>query len=208
MCGIAGIIGLEANKSAALIEEMTESMSHRGPDAGNSYTDGKLAFGHRRLSIIDLTEAANQPFHDEGRRYSIVFNGEIYNYKEIRDSIDYPWRTHSDTEVVLASFLKWGPDCLNKFHGMFAFAIWDREREQLFMARDRFGVKPFYYSLLENCLVFSSDFRTVLKSVMVPKKLDEVSLLDYLSFMAVRSPGTIIENVDHLNPGHYATYSK
>src|SRR5436190_10406953 len=145
MCGIAGIIGLDESRSMPLIQAMADQLQHRGPDAGAVFVDKKAALGHRRLSIIDLSTGANQPLFDTEKRYAIVLNEEIYNYRSVRQRVDYPWQTTSDTEVILAAYIKWGKDCLQYLNGMFAFAIWDSFSEELFVARDRLGVKPFYY---------------------------------------------------------------
>lgn len=126
---------------------MLKSIRHRGPDASGIYHNGKCLLGHNRLSIIDLSKEANQPFSDTSGRYQLIFNGEIYNYKELKAEIGgrYDFKTSSDTEVLLATYIVFGKDCLEKLNGMFAFAIWDKEKKELFAARDRFGVKPFYY---------------------------------------------------------------
>lgn len=206
MCGINGIIGADEKHAEHAIRNMTAAMAHRGPDA-EGFSSGKgFAFGHRRLSIIDLDHAADQPLHDQSGRYTIVFNGEIYNYREIREELDYPWKTHSDTEVIIAAYIRWGRDCLNKLNGMFAFAIWDREEECLFAARDRLGVKPFYYYASDGVFIFSSEIRSILASGMVSRKVDKASLADYLRMMTVRTPYTIIQNVFQLKPGECAIW--
>src|ERR1700748_3825638 len=132
MCGIAGIINFgKETAEGSLIQKMTDAMAHRGPDADSYFIEGAVALGHRRLSIIDLSSAANQPFTDASGRYVIVFNGEMYNYREVRSLLgDYPFRTNGDTETLIAAYAKWGPDCLSRFRGMFAFAIWDKEKEE------------------------------------------------------------------------------
>ena len=131
MCGIAGILNKQKFPSKEQIKGMTDALVHRGPDAEGFYLDGPIAFGHRRLSIIDLSEAANQPFIDNSGRYTIIFNGEIYNYAEIKPLLpDYQFRTHGDTEVILAGYIKWGPDCLKYLRGMFTIAIWDKEEQR------------------------------------------------------------------------------
>ena len=150
MCGIAGILG---DYKEAQLDAMLASQQHRGPDATGSYFDaGYAALGHNRLAIIDLSAQSNQPFIDNSGRYVLVFNGEIYNYIEIKVALQnqYDFKTESDTEVLLAAFVVYGKSCLEKFNGMFAFAIWDNQEKKLFAARDRFGVKPFYYSLFNN----------------------------------------------------------
>src|SRR5450631_3949412 len=146
MCGIAGIVYFnDRDAGSSAIRVMTDAMSHRGPDSDGFWEEDGVALGHRRLSIIDLSTAANQPFTDSSGRYIMVFNGEMYNYQEVKELIpDYPFHTTSDTEVLLAAYVKWGADCLKYFRGMFAFAIWDRQEKEIFVARDRMGVKPLY----------------------------------------------------------------
>lgn len=201
MCGISGIIGIDAAQSQSLITQMAETMHHRGPDAVGTFVEGLAAFGHVRLSIIDLSNGANQPFHSVDDRYVIVFNGEIYNYEDVRAELSYPWKTHSDTEVILVAYLKWGKACLNHFNGMFAFAIWDRQDQSLFIARDRIGIKPFYYSLIDGKFIFSSEIRSILSTGLVRKTINKTGLYEYLSRIAVRTPGTIIDGVMQLLPG-------
>ena len=157
MCGIAGIIGKNASKDVLL--KMTNTQKHRGPDYTGFWLDENVCFGHNRLSIIDLSENANQPFQDEEERYQLIFNGEIYNYLELKNELDYNFVTSSDTEVLFAAYLKWGKACLNKLNGMFSFAVWDSVDKKLFAARDRFGVKPFYYHQSEDTLYFSSEIK-------------------------------------------------
>jgi asparagine synthase (glutamine-hydrolysing) len=150
MCGIAGIVeryGVTVEKT--IISAMTDVVAHRGPDGSGIFMEKNMAMGHRRLSIIDLSENAAQPMH-YGDKYVIVFNGEIYNYIELREelkSFGYIFKTASDTEVILAAYDKWKAACVNRFNGMWAFCIYDRAKERLFCSRDRFGVKPFYYSV-------------------------------------------------------------
>src|ERR1700750_1509979 len=134
MCGIAGILNKQTPVNPEHIKRMADSMSHRGPDAEGFFIDGELGFGHRRLSIIDLYEAANQPFVDFSGRYTIIFNGEIYNYAEIKPSLsDYPFRTQGDTEVILAGYIKWGVESLSRLRGMYTFVIWDKFERELFI---------------------------------------------------------------------------
>lgn len=162
MCGIAGIVGGKAQ--SRVLETMLGVQHHRGPDfTGTWITPGEIVLGHNRLSILDLSEAANQPFHSEDGRYHLVFNGEIYNYLEIRNELlgSYHFKTQSDTEVLLQAFIRWGEDCLSRFNGMFSFAIWDEKEKSLFAARDRFGVKPFYYCLQDFNFYFSSEIPTL-----------------------------------------------
>ncbi|MFZ4647483.1 MAG: asparagine synthase (glutamine-hydrolyzing), partial [Gemmataceae bacterium] len=192
---------------------MTNSIAHRGPDAEGFYHDENIALGHRRLSIIDLSAAANQPMHDASGRYVITYNGEIYNYKEVRSALpDYPFRTQSDSEVVLAAYLQWGENCLERLNGMFAFAIWDRTTGSLFIARDRLGVKPLYYyhnraNGKEDIFMFASEIRALLASGIIPKKLNFSALSNYLQYQTVFGHSNIIEGVMTLPAGHFGTYS-
>ena len=178
MCGISGILAKSDTPSLqTLISRTNDRMSHRGPDADGFFVEEGIALGHRRLSILDLSSAANQPFSDDSGRFVMVFNGEIYNFNEIKVQLpDYPFRTTSDTEVILAAFVKWGPSCLDKMRGMFALAIWDRKERSLFLARDRFGVKPLYYFKDRDHLVFASEIRAILASGVVPRKLNRSAL--------------------------------
>ncbi|WP_373399143.1 hypothetical protein V8V91_05270 [Algoriphagus halophilus] len=177
MCGIAGIVGRNPENKIAL-ERMLEKQTHRGPDAKGMWSGEEVCLGHNRLSILDLSEAANQPFFSSCGRFVIVFNGEIYNYLELKQSLDYPFRTKSDTEVLLAMYLKYRDNMINYLNGMFAFAIWDMEEKQLFAARDRFGVKPFYYSMVQYQFVFASEIKTLF-AAGVHQRLNEEVWADY-----------------------------
>ncbi len=211
MCGIAGIFNINSVVDLEKpIQMMTDAMVHRGPDSGGIFTEGSVvALGHRRLSIIDLSTGANQPFQDESGRFTLIFNGEIYNYLDVKPMLsDYNFKTSSDTEVILAAYLKWGADCLQHLNGMFALAIWDKTEQKLFIARDRLGIKPLYYHLDNQRFTFASEIRSVLKSGFVKKELDKNALRDYLVFQSVYAPNTIIKNVFQLMPGEYAFVSK
>ena len=210
MCGIAGIVGLKNKEFAETkINLMTESLKHRGPDATGVFVDDEVALGHLRLSIIDLSETANQPFFDATKRYAITFNGEIYNFREVKELLpDYPFRTDSDTEVILAAYAKYGAECLSLLNGMFAFAIWDRERRELFVARDRLGVKPLYYAQTnDGTLVFASEIRAILNSGLIERKLNKHGIYDYLMYQSVYAPETIVENIHQLPAGESGTFS-
>jgi asparagine synthase (glutamine-hydrolysing) len=209
MCGIAGIVGIkDKNTAAEKINKMNESLKHRGPDAAGFFIDENIAFGHLRLSIIDLSENANQPFFDVTNRYSITFNGEIYNFQEVKNLLpDYPFRTNSDTEVILAAYIKFGSDCLSLLNGMFAFAIWDKERQELFVARDRLGVKPFYYAQTDRGeFVFASEIRAILKSQLILRKLSQRGLYEYLMYQSVYAPLTIVEDIYQLPAGEFGVF--
>ena len=149
MCGIAGILNFNQQLvSQDKIVAMTNIIAHRGPDGDGHYLDGAVGLGHRRLAIIDLSSAGHQPMNTQDRRYFITYNGEIYNFKQLRielEALGYIFHSNTDTEVVLNSYAEWGERCLDKFNGMFAFAIWDKKEKKLFLARDRYGIKPLYY---------------------------------------------------------------
>jgi asparagine synthase (glutamine-hydrolysing) len=205
MCGIAGIIKFNHSRvDLSVIQRMTDSMAHRGPDAGNFFAEGNIALGHRRLSIIDLSDAANQPFTDNSGRYVMVFNGEMYNYQEIKPLLpEYQFKTNSDTEVLLAAFIKWGPECIHYFKGMFAFAVWDKKEQELTVMRDRLGVKPLYYFLDETKFCFASEIRALLAGEGVATKINKEALLEYFSFQSVGFPFSAIENIKQVQAGSY-----
>ena len=208
MCGIAGIaspdIGqAEGRPSIAVADRMTDALAHRGPDARGVWQGTKVLLGHRRLSIIDPEPGSHQPFHSADGRYVITFNGEIYNLRELRASLPaHQYRTKGDTEVLLAAWTKWGEACLDMLEGMFVFAVWDVQREELVIARDRFGIKPLYYQQEGARLLFASEVRALLASGLVPRKLDEAALCDHLRHGAVHAPATIIKGIRMLLPGH------
>ncbi|GAB2778923.1 asparagine synthase (glutamine-hydrolyzing) [Salinimicrobium soli] len=208
MCGLAGIIG--PKPSEAELQKMLQTQKHRGPDHNGSYLDeGYAALGHSRLSIIDLSPEANEPFVDNSRRYYLSFNGEIYNYRELREELKsfYHFKTASDTEVLLAAYIKWGKECLQKFNGMFAFAIWDSAEKKLFAARDRFGVKPFFYSEVNAHLYFSSEIKA-LKNVIFDSPPNQKVWANYFSYGSYGMPAeTFYENISQLPGGHLLEYS-
>jgi asparagine synthase (glutamine-hydrolysing) len=207
MCGIAGIVSYK--KSINLpdtIRRMTDAMAHRGPDADGFYTTDTIALGHRRLSIIDLSTAANQPIADHSGRYQIIFNGEIYNFRDVKKMLpDYPFTTNSDTEVLLAAYSKWGADCLPHLKGMFAFAIWDTVDQIMFIARDRMGVKPVYYHVSNEGFLFASELRGVIASGLVPAKANEFAIKEFLSYQSVGFPESAIKGVLQLEAGSSIT---
>lgn len=210
MCGIAGVLARrQPLADPQLVDRMTGAMQHRGPDASGCWSEGRVALGHRRLSIIDLNEAANQPLADASGRYRVVFNGEIYNYRELRAGLPhYPFRTQSDTEVLLAAYARWGTGCLQHLNGMFAFALWDRQTRQLLLARDRMGKKPLYYYLDDQYLLFASEVRALLQTGLVPRRLNDSALPTYLMYQTVLSPDTLVQNVRQIEPGHYALFAQ
>ncbi|MEO6903363.1 MAG: asparagine synthase (glutamine-hydrolyzing) [Bacteroidia bacterium] len=214
MCGINGILGLADTAIATQkINAMNRCMQHRGPDDEGIFVEDKIALGHRRLSIIDLSTAGHQPMASYDGRYQIIYNGELYNFKELKfelqrvtsGSSDNPYffKTNSDTEVILAAYIRWGTACLNYFNGMFAFAIWDTQTNELIIARDRLGIKPLYYFFTSEVFAFSSEVRSLLATELIPKKIDSVNLIDYLRYQTVHAPNTIIKGIKMLMPGNY-----
>src|SRR3984885_2560844 len=205
MCGIGGILDLKkAQADQSDVNRMVAAMAHRGPEATGFFSEGPIALGHLRLSIIDLSAAANQPFVDNSGRYVMVYNGEIYNYREVKALIrDYDFRTSSDTEVLIAAYAKWGPECLGYMKGMFAFAIWDKEENELFLARDRMGVKPLYYYKEDDKFIFASEIRGILATGLVNRKLDPAALVEYFGYQSVSYPLSAIEGVRQLEAGSW-----
>jgi len=202
MCGIAGILNHSDVASAEQIKRMTDAMFHRGPDAEGFYVNGPLAFGHRRLSIIDLSDVANQPFLDPSGRYVIVFNGEIYNFAEIKTQLpDYPFRTQGDTEVILAAYIQWNAGCLKYLRGMFTFAIWDQQERSLFIARDRLGVKPLYYYQDEQQFVFASEMRAVLTTANIERKVNRTAIAEYFRYQSIGFPFSPVEGIFQMEAG-------
>ena len=205
MCGLSGILNLKKQAAdPAIIHRMSDCMAHRGPDADGFYIKEEVALGHRRLSIIDLSAVANQPLFDVTGRYALIFNGEMYNYREVKNQLpDYPYKTNGDSEVILAAYSKWGAECLDRFVGMFVFVIWDTHLHELFIARDRMGVKPLYYYIDESHFLFASEIRALLKSGVVPAKINPEAIDDFLSFQSVGFPHSIIKNIQQLEAGCY-----
>ncbi|MCB1023661.1 MAG: asparagine synthase (glutamine-hydrolyzing) [Acidobacteria bacterium] len=211
MCGITGIHGLEGlNDPEALVRRMNAAIAHRGPDADGVERLGNNVLGHRRLSIIDLSPASNQPFRSADGRYTIVFNGEIYNYRELKselESLGCIFKTNSDTETIVHAYEKFGPKCVDKLRGMFAFAIWDKKEESLFIARDRAGKKPLFYSMLKNGdFVFGSELKSILAHGQISKEIDPAALDAYLTFGYVPEDFCIFKDVHKLKPGHFMTF--
>ncbi len=205
MCGICGIHGLERlDQPQELIRRMNATIEHRGPDATGEYISAEIALGHQRLSIIDLTVAANQPMYSDDGNLVMVFNGELYNYQALREQLnDYPFLTNGDTEVVLAAFQKWGIKAVQRFKGMFAIALWDVRKKELFLIRDRLGIKPLYYAEVGHSVVFASEIRAVLASGLVARSASAVNIIDFLRYQTVHAPDTIIDGVRILMPGTY-----
>src|SRR5436190_6201466 len=186
---------------------MSQSIVHRGPDGGGVYTGPEAVLGNRRLSIIDLSSAGTQPLSNENGRVWITYNGEIYNYRELRETLiqhGHAFRSHTDTEVLVHGYEEWGPkELLERLRGMFAFAIYDLEKHQIFIARDRFGIKPLYYSTVESQIVFSSEVQAIRGSGLVPTDDDPNAFLLFLLFGSIPSPRTVLRHVHGLPAGHY-----
>jgi len=188
----------------SLVRKMTDAIAHRGPDADGFFFALGVGLGHRRLSIIDLSAESNQPFHDESGRYVMVYNGEMYNYAEVKAMLpDYPFRTAGDTEVLLAAYIRWGADCLRHVRGMYAFVIWDRVDRTVFLCRDKLGVKPLYYAFAGEKLLFASEVRSILATGLLPRKIDQQALVEYFSYQSISYPYTVAEGVRQLEAGSW-----
>lgn len=208
MCGICGIVGEPSNET--LIRRMMDLMVHRGPDEGGVFVDNGIVLGHRRLSIVDLA-GGSQPVFNENKSQVLVYNGEIYNHKELRSGLEkqgHVFQSAADTEVVIHAFEQKGVSCLDTFNGMFAFAIWDKHAQELFVARDRLGVKPLYYALNGNCLVFSSELKSILACPWIDRELNLAVVEEYLALRYVPHPHTLLKGIFKLPAGHYLTFSR
>jgi len=211
MCGICGIVDFDGQSSADIVaatKNMTARLAHRGPDAEGLWYGSGIVLGHRRLAVIDLA-GSRQPMQDRTGRYVIVSNGEIYNYIELRQELEelgISFRSSGDTEVLLNAYILFGPACLDRINGMFAFAVWDRREKVLFAARDRLGVKPFYYaSGRGNLLLFASELQAM-RGLPIDFSVDPKALIQYLRHGFIRSPATIFQGVKELRPGHFLRY--
>ena len=213
MCGINGT--LVTNKDISSIDKnllikMRDTMLHRGPNGHGVWINdnGLVGFGHRRLSIIDLSDSATQPMSTNDEQIWITFNGEIYNHKELRDELntlyDINWKTdHSDTEVIIYAYKYWGIDCIKKFKGMFAFALWDNIESNLYLVRDRIGIKPIYFSALDGHINFASEIKALLKDPTQKRKVNETAFFHYLSFLTSPAPDTLFEGIKKIPAGTY-----
>jgi asparagine synthase (glutamine-hydrolysing) len=207
MCGITGLFQPVGSPvvDAGLLNRMNESQAHRGPDAGATHIEPRVGLGHRRLSIIDVA-TGQQPLWNEDHSVVVIYNGEIYNFQELvpeLTALGHTFRTRSDTEVVVHAWESWGEDCVKRFRGMFAFALWDRNRQTLFLARDRLGVKPLYYAQLANgTVVFGSELKSLLQHPSFRRTVDPTAIEDYLALGYVPDPKTVFEGAYKLAPGH------
>jgi len=207
MCGICGIINLDPTHRVnfKMLKMMCNEIYYRGPDADGYFVEENVGLGMRRLSIIDL-QGGFQPIYNEDKSICIVFNGEIYNFRQLRSElikIGHRFYTNSDTEVIIHLYEEFGENCVKRLRGMFAFAIWDNNKKQLFIARDRLGIKPLYYSITSGSFLFSSELKCILSTSMVHKEIDLTALSDFFSFLYVPAPRTIFKNIFKLMPAHY-----
>jgi asparagine synthase (glutamine-hydrolysing) len=209
MCGIAGLISLDPE---ARIGAMLQTIEHRGRDDEGVWTSPaideqgrRVCFGHRRLSIIDTSSAGHQPMLSADGRFVLILNGEIYNYRELREQLTgkgHNFRTQSDTEVLLAAWAEWGEECLPRLNGMFAFALWDNKQRTLFLARDRVGIKPLYYTSAGGSFIFASEIKSILASRLLKAELDKESLHQFLTFLWAPDPNTLFRGIKTVPPGH------
>ena len=208
MCGFAGFVGSVENREAVL-EHMMDTIIHRGPDSSGKFVDEDAALGFRRLSIIDLSAVGDQPLYNEDRSKVLVFNGEIYNYQELRQELvaaGHVFVSNTDSETLLHGYEEWGASMLDRLRGMYAFVIWDRNEKKLFGARDIFGIKPMYYAQMNDTLLFASEIKAFLEHPKFDKVFNEAALGNYLSFQFVPTNETFFKGVFCLQPGHYFTY--
>ena len=207
MCGISGIVNLDGRPVVReTLQKMTDAIIHRGPDGEGHWVDGNIGLGHRRLAIIDLSPAGHQPMISGDGRFILSYNGEIYNFKELRKDLEaqgHIFRGNSDSEVVLNSIAHWGNDAFLKFNGMFALAFWDAKERKLLLARDRYGIKPLYYAKQVNTLYFASEQKAFTGLMSFRKEINKPALLEYFTFQNLFTSQTLLKDVELLKPGHY-----
>ncbi len=213
MCGIIGKYNFQKNEpvSSELIKAMCDKIVYRGPDDGGVHTEGNIGLGHRRLSILDLSELGHQPMSSEDKMLWIVFKGEIYNFQVLRDDLiskGYAFKSNCDTEVIIYLYQEYGEDCLKYLRGMFAFAIWDKRKSLVFLARDRIGKKPLFYYYDGKTFIFASEIKSILEDSLVRKEINYEAMSDYFKYLYVPDPKTIYKNIYKLEPGYCMTCSK
>ncbi len=208
MCGIVGILnGDKEPASEVQIKRMTDAIIHRGPDGEGQYVWRNVGLGHRRLAIIDLSPAGHQPMQTQSKRYVITYNGEVYNYKQIRIELEakgHQFHSNTDSEVVLNAYAEWGPDCVLRFNGMFAFAILDKQTHQLFLARDRYGIKPLYYAFCGDTFLFASEQKAIRQHKAFKHELDCEALIEYFTFQNIFTNKTFEKSIKLFPAGHHA----
>ena len=211
MCGITGLINLNGEPvSPVILQKMTDAIAHRGPDGEGQWIEGNVGIGHRRLAIIDLSPAGHQPMISTDHRYVLSFNGEIYNFRELRTELEaagYWFRSKTDSEVVLHGLAHWGTDALLRFNGMFALALWDRKGTRLMLARDRYGIKPLYYAQQGHSFAFGSEQKAITAQPDFQRQLNKPALLEYFTFQNIFTDQTLLEDIKLLPAGHYAELS-
>lgn len=207
MCGIAGIFNQNGEPvSPVILRRMTDAIAHRGPDGEGFFIDRFIGLGHRRLAIIDLTPAGHQPMITPNGHYILSYNGEIYNYQELRIQLEakgYQFRSRTDSEVLLYGFEAWGERILDKLNGMFAFAVWDQQRQELFLARDRYGIKPLYYTHRDDKFIFASEIKGILAHPEIQPTMNPQALLEYFTFQNFFTPQTLFKGIQILPAGHF-----
>jgi len=208
MCGIAGLIHLDREPvSPAVLQRMTDAVAHRGPDGEGQWIEGEVGIGHRRLAIIDLSPAGHQPMVSPDHRYVLTYNGEIYNFRELKAELEaegYWFRSRCDSEVVLHALAAWGPKALLRFNGMFALALWDRKERKLLLARDRYGIKPLYYTQQGKLFAFGSEQKAITANSAYRPAVDKKALLEYFTFQNIFTDRTLEEDIKLLPAGHFA----
>ncbi|MEE3056604.1 MAG: asparagine synthase (glutamine-hydrolyzing), partial [Pseudomonadota bacterium] len=212
MCGIAGFSLFNFNEGGETsLEAMHKAIHHRGPDASGMYIDEHIGLCHRRLSILDLSEAGNQPMYSKEGDLVIVFNGEIYNFLELRAELEndgVTFKSHTDTEVILELYAREGTKCLDKLNGMFAFALWDKNKQELFIARDRLGKKPLYYFNDNGRFAFGSEIKAILALENIPREIRLDAVYDFFAYQYVPDPKSIFKHIHKLPPAHYLILNK
>src|SRR6266496_478898 len=212
MCGICGVCYADpsANVDASLLTSMRDAITHRGPDDEGYFVQGQVSLGMRRLSIIDV-EGGKQPIHNEDSTIQIVYNGEIYNYIELKrelEGLGHRFYTRSDTEVIVHAYEAYGTSCLSKLRGMFALALWDARRQELVLAVDRFGIKPLFYTVNQQYIAFGSELKCLLAAGLVQRELDVEALAEYFRIGAVAAPATIFRGARKLPPGTFLRWNR
>lgn len=208
MCGIAGLLHLDgAPVSPAVLQRMTDAIAHRGPDGEGQWIEGNVGIGHRRLAIIDLSPAGQQPMVSADHRFVLTYNGEIYNFRELKAELEakgYWFRSRTDSEVLMYALCEWGVGALSRLNGMFAFGFWDRKERQLLLARDRYGIKPLYYNEQKGLFAFGSEQKAILASGKIETRVDKQALLEYFTFQNIFTDRTLTEGIKLLPPAHWA----
>jgi len=199
MCGVTGVLNLDGEPvSRVILHKMADAIAHRGPDGEGFYVEGPVGLGHRRLSIIDLSAAGHQPMASRDQQVVISYNGEVYNFQELRvelESLGHQFRSATDSEVVLNAWVEWGAGCVRRFNGMFAFAVWDKREQSLFLVRDRYGIKPMYYACFGRTFLFGSEQKAILEHPSVTRTLDGKALLEYFTFQNIFTDRTLLRGV-------------